>query len=684
MRSDEERVRRIARPGASTEAGGADLAREWLVTNGLGGFASSTVAGVVTRRYHGMLVAALPNPWGRTVMLNHLTEELRLPDGGVVRFGGRERRGGRLEVTGGEHLREFRLERGLPVWTYEVGGFTLEKRVRMPHEQNTVHVAYRLLSGYGTVRLRLFPSVHFRPHEHPVDRPLGGPYVLTAIDDRLEVSAGPALPALKLYLYGEGRRFSVHPTVVPEVLYRVEADRGYEDHGDLWSPGHHGADLTVQSGATLVASTEPWERILALPPDDAAWAEDERRCRLLERVPPALRTGLAGELVLAADAFVVTPGYRSQDVARARAAGDELRTVIAGYHWFTDWGRDTMISLEGLTLTTRRPRQAAEILQTFAAYVRDGLIPNLFPDGQGEGLYHTADATLWFFHALDRYVETTGDRAILARILPVLVDVVEHHLRGTRFGIGVDPADGLLRQGAEGYQLTWMDAKVDGWVVTPRRGKAVELNALWYNALRLLEGWLRDAGDAPRADALAAHAARTRESFAARFWYAEGGWLYDVVDGEAGDDAACRPNQVFALSLRHPVLEEGRWARVLEVVRERLLTPYGLRSLAPGHPDYKPTYHGDLRARDAAYHQGTVWAWLIGPFVDAWLRVHPHDRAGARAFLAAFDGHLDDFGVGSIAEIFDAEPPFTPRGCIAQAWSVAEVLRCWERTAAEG
>jgi predicted glycogen debranching enzyme len=259
---------------------------------------------------------------------------------------------------------------------------------------------------------------------------------------------------------------------------------------------------------------------------------------------------------------------------------------------------------------------------------------------------------------------------------------VEHHRRGTQFGIGVDRADGLLCQGAEGYQLTWMDAKVGDWVVTPRRGKAVEINALWYNALRLLAGWLGEAEGEAAASPLADLADQARASFNRRFWYAEGGYLYDVVDGECGDDPACRPNQLFAISLDHPVLDRERWEPVLGVVRERLLTLVGLRSLAPGHPDYKAQYYGDLRARDAAYHQGTVWAWLIGPFVDAWLRVYPEDRAGARRFLQGFVAHLDDACIGSISEVFDAEPPFTPRGCIAQAWSVAEVLRCWLKTAA--
>jgi len=353
--------------------------------------------------------------------------------------------------------------------------------------------------------------------------------------------------------------------------------------------------------------------------------------------------------------------------------------VIAGYHWFTDWGRDTMISLEGLTLVTRRHREAGYILRTFGHYVRDGLIPNMFPDGAREGLYHTADATLWFFHAVERYVRVTGETSVLEILLPVLTSIVQHHLDGTRFGIGVDASDGLLRQGAEGYQLTWMDAKVDDWVVTPRRGKAVEINALWYNALRLLDGWVTAMG--ARDDlGVPALAERVHASFNARFWYEGGGYLYDVVDGDQGDDPACRPNQVFAVALDHPVLDPARWERVVRVVEDRLLTPFGLRSLAPGHPEYKPKYYGDLRSRDAAYHQGTVWAWLIGPFVDAWLKTHPEDRAGARRLLDGFDRHLSDACVGSISEIFDAEPPYVPRGCVAQAWSVAEVLRALDQT----
>jgi predicted glycogen debranching enzyme len=306
----------------------------------------------------------------------------------------------------------------------------------------------------------------------------------------------------------------------------------------------------------------------------------------------------------------------------------------------------------------------------------------MFPEGEREGLYHTADATLWFFHAVHRYMAASRDRSMLEVLLPTFADIADQHTRGTRFGIGVDARDGLLTQGAAGYQLTWMDAKVGDWVVTPRRGKAVEINALWYNALRLLSGWMEERGQASEAARWREAADRTYASFNRRFWNADTGCLFDVVDGEKGDDPACRPNQVFAISLDHPVLEPSRWPAVVNVVREQLVTPVGLRSLAPHHPEYCATYDGDLKARDAAYHQGTVWAWLIGPFVDAWLRAYPDDRMNAREFLTAFPQQMARAGMGTISEIFDAEAPFTPRGCIAQAWSVAEVLRVWRLVSA--
>jgi glycogen debranching enzyme len=715
--SDVARLEELVPPlrwDAKSAAPESLLDHEWLATNGLGGYASGTISGAATRRYHGLLVAALPAPLGRWMMLNHLSELIRLPDGTTLQFGGEERAGRPLELYGAEHLAEFRLEAGLPVWRYDLPGFAFEKRVYLAHGQNTSYVSYRLVQGDGTVRLKLRPSLHFRQHDAPVSERLPQPYRLTAVGDRYELSPpDPQAPVLRMQLWGERGAFTIDGKRLPDILYRVEESRGYDSRGDLWSPGYFRVDLAPSHDAALVASTEPWEVIAALRPEEALAAEYERRRRLIlsacaavdGKVPehgpdpvtlspchPVTLSGLGSELIMAADQFLIRPAGRVEDAARARAAGDEVRTVIAGYHWFTDWGRDTMISLDGLTLCTGRYAEAGYILRTFGHYVRDGLIPNMFPEGQKEGPYHTADATLWYFQATARYLAATGDRETLRLLLPRFRDIVAHHLKGTRFGIGVDPADGLLRQGAEGYQLTWMDAKVGDWVVTPRRGKAVEINALWYNALRLLEGWLREEGGrlgAPEgtshaltADEVAGHAERARASFNRRFWSEKGGYLYDVVDAEGGgDDPSCRPNQVFAVSLTHPVLERARWRPVLDVVQERLLTPVGLRSLAPGSPDYRPKYYGDLRSRDAAYHQGTVWAWLIGPFIDAWVKVHDGDRAGARRFLGGFEDHLHQACLGSISEIFDAEEPFTARGCIAQAWSVAEVLRSWVKTA---
>ncbi len=648
------------------------LAREWLVTNGLGGYASGTVGGVPTRRYHALLVAGLAPPFGRQLLLADFVAEATLPRGGRVS----------LCDEGGGLLRDFRLEDGLPIWRYEHEAFELEKRIVMPHAQNTVHVVYRLIGGAGRLALDFAVVVHNRSHDAPVNTPLPEPFVLAATRWGHEISVRD-LPRLRLRVLGHEARLEERRRELSEVTYAWEKARGYESRGTRWAIGQASAVVGCDESIALVASTEPWDVITALEPAAALGTENERRARLVGAAVSAARAGLGAELVLAADQFIVKPVSRSADAARSAAAGVEGRTVIAGYHWFTDWGRDTMISLEGLTLITGREDEAANVLRTFAHSLRDGLLPNLFPEGAREGLYHTADATLWLFHAIDRYLVKTNDRPLLDTLLEPLVGVAEHHMRGTRFGIGVDETDSLLGQGEEGYQLTWMDAKVGDWVVTPRRGKAVEINALWYNALCVLVDWLRTSGDGEGAERWAAVARRTRESFNRRFWNEATGCLYDVVDGEHGDDASCRPNQVFAISLPHPVLDEKRWQSTLDTVRAKLLTPFGLRSLSSDSRDYQPRYDGDIHSRDAAYHQGTVWAWLIGPFIDAWLKAHPADRDTTRSFLDAFSEHLSDAGVGSISEIFDAEAPYAPRGCIAQAWSVAEVLRAWVKTRAE-
>ena len=654
--------------------------REWLVTNGLGGYAAGTIAGVCTRRFHGYLVASLPAPLGRIMMLNHIEEEVRLADGRVARLGGGDERAeGAFELEGERAFSGFRLESGLPVWRYEMDGAVLEKSLVLPHLQNTVFLRYRLLESKGSVRLRVRPSVHFRAHEGRVDAPLRDAYVLRTIGARHEIRARPDMPPLRLLVHGRKASFVLDGGSLRDIFYRVEHKRGYDALGALWSPGYLKADLAPGEEASLCASTEPWETFGAMEPVDAFPIEQSRRESLVALAPPALRAGRGAELVLAADQFIVTPNTRVLDAARARALGEDIRTVIAGYHWFTDWGRDTMISLEGLLLNTGRHREAACILKMFARHLRDGLIPNLFPEGNQEGLYHSADATLWFFHALARYHAHTGDWGAVAGLAPVLGDALRRQAAGTRFGIRAD-ADGLLAQGQDGYQLTWMDAKVQEWVVTPRRGKTVEINALWYNALRLMEGWSARLDTAGEPAVYKELADRARASFNARFWNEAERCLYDLVDGDPIEGACVRPNQILAISLPHPVLDPARWRPVLDKVERELLTPVGLRTLSRSNPLYKPRYDGDLRSRDAAYHQGTVWAWLIGPYVDARLKVYPGDEAGARDCLRGLVAHLGDACLGSISEIFDAEEPYTPRGCVAQAWSVAEVLRAWTVT----
>jgi len=632
--------------------------KEWLVTNGLGGYASGTVTGESHRRHDGILVAAQPAPLGRTVMIDRLVETLRLEDGATVPLF--------------DLLAEFRLETGLPIWRFEGRGIVIERRLALPHGQNTTHIEYRLLAG-AKVTLVLRPWLNIRANDGWLDHPLPVPAVAREEGGRLELSQGD-LPPVRLHLRGPDLGLRLDGGTEIEAFYPIEKQRDYPSLSPLWSPGSLSATLAAEPIA-LVITAEPWETADALSTAEAFAAEAERRHRLIAQAAPTLRAGAAAQMVLAADSFLFDPRTRLGLVARAKALGEDLCTVMAGYPWFMDWGRDTMISLEGLTLVTGRWREAKAILCTFAHYIRDGLIPNNIPDGRAEGVYNAADATLWFFHAVDRYVAHTGDEDTLRRLLPRLVDILEAHRRGTRFGIGQDPADGLLRQGDPALMLTWMDS------ATPRRGKPVEINALWYNALCLMEGWLGQTGDAEGAARAGADAERARQAFNRRFWNPATGCLFDVVDGEDGDDPAPRCNQILALSLPHPVLAREHWPAVVEFVRDHLVTPVGLRSLSPKATDYRGAYVGDLHSRDFAYHRGTIWPWLLGPFVDAWLRVHPGDREGARAFLEGLIPRLSDYCAGTIAEVFDGDAPHAARGCTAQAWSVAEWLRAWARTA---
>jgi predicted glycogen debranching enzyme len=636
-----------------------NLENEWLVTNGLGGYSGGAVAGFPTRRYHGILVASLPPPFGRTILLNHLSERLQIDAEEAYSLSLDEWE--ESHVHGNEKLEiEFLFEGGLPRWIYRTPSFKLEKRIFMPYRRNVTFISYTLHEAAHPISLELRPAFHIRHHESPVDPNFNRRYETHTEKNRFTLQGPKESLQINVGFCRQEGDFDSTSAKYHSVFYPFEKARGYASVDRLFSPGLFHCLLEPGKTISLFASTEIHD---CEDVELAFTAEKERRQKLLQNVAAASR--FEEELILAADQFVVVPRYRDHR--------DHNESIIAGYHWFTDWGRDTMISLEGLTLCTGRTAETSSILKNFNQHVRDGLIPNMFPDGQQTGLYHTADATLWFFHAIARYIKYSQDQTFKKEILPTLVDIIHHHIKGTRFGIHMDPKDGLITQGAEGYQLTWMDAKVGDWVVTPRRGKAVEINALWFNALMLTQAWLKEEKSAEDFSTLIE---QVKKSFNERFWNSETNSLFDVVDGEKGNDPAIRPNQIFAISLTHPVLDPSHWEAILTIVQQRLLTPMGLRSLDPQHPDYKIQYHGDLRARDAAYHQGTVWAWLIGPFIDAFLKVYPTKTQEARGFLAKFDPHLSEAGIGSISEVFDAQFPHTPRGCPAQAWSVAEVLRC--------
>lgn len=645
------------------------MSKEWLVTNGFGGYASGTVAGINTRRHHGLLVANLPFPYGRMMLMPALREEILIGDE-HVELGGREFNDGTINAHGQPYLVGFRLEWQTPVWTYNLKGNVLEKKIFMPYGDNTVYAAYTVRHGTG-IKMRLRPYCACRRHDSQLGYPHRWPFNVKEVGGGFyEVSAFEGAPITRMSLDLRPGVFQTSKDCIQNVFYHIEAARGLDAVEDMVSPGFFDIELPPGQTVFFIASTEPREELIR-PPEDIFQEEVKRRQDLCAAVPAARHNAMAAQLVLASDQFVVLVNKRAKKNELVNTVREEMRTIIAGYHWFTDWGRDTMISLEGLTLCTGRHAEAKAILKTFAQYVRNGLLPNHFPEGNGNAIYNTVDATFWYFHAIDRYLHWTGDQSLLKELYPTLCDIINCHVKGTDFGIHMDLKDSLISAAAPGFQLTWMDAKVDEWVVTPRRGKPVEIQALWYNALKLMEQWSNelDLID-PRYTDLSWH---VRRSFNERFCCPEKGYLFDVVDSFQGDDAALRPNQIFAISLRYPVLDQSWWKTVMDVMDERLLTPWGLRTLDPADKDYHPYYEGNRWNRDAAYHQGLIWTWLLGHYFDAHHRVYPESR-GLDFFKPLFE-HLCDAGAGTISEIFDAEPPHYPRGCIAQAWSVAEVLR---------
>ena len=659
-------------------------AREWLITNGLGSYGCGTVAGSLTRAYHGLLVAALgapADPCARTLLVAALEEVVEVGDRSFP-LSSQRWADGVVAPVGHRRIVSFALEGSVPTWRYALGDVLLEKRLWMQPGAQTTTVLYRLLQASQPVRLSLTVLVNARCHHGGTTHP---EIALQAVP--LGLVLLPQLEGVPPYRVLSDR--GATRVASPGEWYRgyaltAEAERGLPATDDHLRAGTLTAILSPEAPTlTVVASTE------AHPSLDGERSLRERRARdagLLGRwqaVQPqlaAVAPPWVEQLVLAADQFVVARtmgeacGPDSQATNGAAMAGHSL---LAGYPWFGDWGRDTMISLPGLTLVTGRPAIARQILRTYGAFLSQGLLPNRFPDGGetlGEGDYNTVDATLWYVEALRAYHEATGDEALIRELFPRLREIVEAHCEGTRHGIRRDPADGLLRAGEEGLQLTWMDAKVNGEVITPRIGKPVEVNVLWFCALRTSARFAALTGH-PTApyDTLAEQA---REGFQ-RFWNASAGCCFDVLDGPDGaPSSALRPNQLLAVTLTDELLTPEQARQVVALCGQELLTPYGLRSLDSRHPAYQGHYGGTLLARDRAYHQGTVWGWWLGIYALAHARVHG-DPEGALRLLDAIGHHLTTAGLGSVSEIFDGDAPHTPRGCIAQAWSVAEVLRAW-------
>ncbi len=639
---------------------------EWLCTNGIGGFASGTIAGLLTRRYHGLLVAALNPPLGRTLLVAKLDESVEYDGVRSPLFTNRWA-DGTVDPHGYRAIERFRLDGTTPVWTYVCLDALIEKRMWMEQGANTTYVQYRVLRARGPATLEIKGLVNYRDY-HATTGGEGWQMTVEPVPNGLRVIAFEgARPFLLLASSGEAE--STHTWHHGFDLAR-ERERGLPSNEDHLHVGTFRATLTPAATLTLILSCETAPQL----DGEAAWLRRERHeeelvARWRQAQPgPAQAPPWIEHLVLAADQFMIRRSFPGQP---------DRKSIIAGYPWFGDWGRDTMISLPGLTLTTGRPEIARGILSAFARFVDQGMLPNRFPDADEAPQYNTADATLWYIEAIRGYHATTQDDKLLIELFPVLAEVIRWHQKGTRYGIRMDPNDGLLYAGEPGLQLTWMDAKIGDWVVTPRIGKPVEVNALWYNALRSMAAFSRriqkPAGDY---HALAEQALR---SFS-RFWNEATGYCFDVLDGPAGDDPTLRPNQLFAVSLPESPLSPLQQRGVVDECARHLLTSRGLRSLTPAHPDYRGHYGGDPSQRDSAYHQGTVWGWLLGPFALAHLRVYK-DPVLARSFLEPMADHLASYGVGSLAEIFDGDPPFRPDGCIAQAWTVAEVLRAWVATA---
>ncbi|MEM6450345.1 MAG: amylo-alpha-1,6-glucosidase [Cyanobacteria bacterium P01_D01_bin.105] len=641
--------------------------REWLITNGIGGYGCGTISGILTRCYHGFLVAALKPPLARTLLLTKLDEVVQYQNKPYPLSSDRWS-GGTTTGHSYNNTQSFHLEGTTPTWTYACADALLEKRIWMQQGENTTYTHYTLRRATAPFRLTIKAIINYRDHHHITQSTVNGQTwrIQTQAHPRgLKVVAFEN--AIPFYLCASKGQLIPNNKWYQHYFLTTEHYRGLSHLDDHF----HAATLTTTllpgESITFTASTQPTTNL----DGNAALQEKEQyedallSAASLQETTQATTSPIQ-QLILAADQFIVS---------RTTPDTPNGKTIIAGYPWFGDWGRDTMIALPGLTLATGRAAIARPILRTFARYLSQGMLPNAFPEANDSPGYNTVDAILWYFEAIRAYLETTEDLDLLEELYPALQDVISWHERGTRYNIHLD-SDGLLYAGEDGHQLTWMDAKVDNWVVTPRIGKPVEINALWCNALWCMVHFseqLNQPGDAYQ------QLLSKAEAGFKRFWQSDRAYLADVLDGPTGSDVALRPNQLFAVSLRGgPTLSAQQQKSIVDICAQHLLTAYGLRSLSPTHPDYIGTYGGDRTQRDGSYHQGTTWGWLIGPFVEAHLRVYNRPDL-ARSFLHPFFHHLKAGCTGSLSEIFDGDVPFTPRGAYAQAWTVAEVLRLWER-----
>lgn len=630
------------------------IQHEWLETNGLGGWASSSIINCNTRRYHGLLVAATKPPAERMALVSKLDETIII-NNERIELSTNQYQNKTVHPNGHAHLQQF-LKELFPQWTYELKGIELKKTIAMIYGENTTVILYEVVKASEPFQLELLPLFSVRGYHSLMHANDAANHEHSFLNHTLQTKIYNDTPAI--YIHVPGSNYHHHPNWFFHFNYAVEQYRGLDFDEDLFNPGHFSVELKEGDQLGIILSTEDISEQSAF---ELLNKEEKRRKELLnDETDETIQ-----QLLLAADQFIVK-------------RGNNLKTVIAGYHWFTDWGRDTMIALPGLCLTTGRYEDAKKILSAFAENVSMGMLPNRFQDNNEPPEYNNVDGTLWYFISIYHYFQATGDKDfVLNELLPVLKEIIDWHFKGTRYNIHV-AEDGLLFAGEEGQQLTWMDARIGNWVVTPRMGKAVEIQALWYNALKIFAELLQMNQQQNDAELVELSASKARQSFEQLFWYEQGNYLYDVIDEYGKPHATLRPNQLLAISLPHVLVEGEKAKSILKIIEEKLYTPVGLRSLPMDDEHYVHNYGGDAWQRDSSYHQGTVWSWLLGPYVDALIKVKSK-KSKIKKVIDGFGYHLKEGCIGSVAEIFDADAPHHPRGCIAQAWGVAEWLRVMKK-----